>query len=98
MSDRSQQSDPFDRPTPEQIVSRYIANGRELGNYLPPEQEAGHILGYFRQHGYVIVHPDDHPPLDPRRADSATLIRWQPDGYDEGWNDARRSILYAERQ
>jgi hypothetical protein len=66
-----------DRPTPEQIFYDYPAS----------------FLSRLRQHGYVIVHPDDVPdvlgvvPRYPNRQEA-----WR-----QGWDDCRRHIFGENR-
>lgn len=74
-------SDITHRPTPEQVVEGFIA--AEVGFHTPGMAgQSADLIDALREHGCVIVHPDDVP----------TAHEASP-SYQAGWNDCRRHIF-----
>ena len=72
--------DMTDRPTPEQIAYRLHGNGALM-------------LDLIKAQGYVIVHPDDHPPMDDAPEKAGSYIR----GVFFGRNETLRDIFGWDR-
>jgi hypothetical protein len=79
-----------DRPTPEQIIMEldttvHPGSPRAISDFVA-HAEVPSIIPALREHGYVIVHPDDVP--------HATLASA---AYSEGWTDCRNHIFGDEQ-
>jgi N-acetyl-anhydromuramyl-L-alanine amidase AmpD len=79
-----------DRPTPEEIMRRYMRR------YIEDPRAVEWALESFARHGYVIVHPDDMRARDEAIIE-ATLCHFDPNPLSASRGDIDSIIAAAEQ-